>query len=76
LARRPARTSVVLGTTGTPMDSQSFSIVGAGDDSSREGEKCPGIAPAGVYPIEVLVALDGGAVHVRFAQVRPAVAAR
>jgi hypothetical protein len=61
----PEAQTVVLGATGTPMDSQSFSIVGAGDDASREGEKCPGIAHAGAYPIEVVVALDAGAVHVR-----------
>lgn len=53
--------TVVLGATGTPMDSQSFSIVGAGADSSRGGGKCPGVAHAGAYPIEVVVALDGGA---------------
>jgi hypothetical protein len=64
----PEAETVVLGTTGTPMDSQSFQIVGAGADSSRDGEKCPGIAHAGAYPIEVVVALDGGAVHVRLVE--------
>jgi hypothetical protein len=61
----PEAETVVLGSTGTPMDSQSFEIVGAGADSSRDGEKCPGLAHAGAYPIEVVVARDGDAVHVR-----------
>jgi hypothetical protein len=60
----PEAETVVLGTTGTPLDSQSFSIVGAGADPSREGEKCPGIAHAGAYPIEVVVAREPGSVHV------------
>jgi len=64
----PEAETVVLGTTGTPMDSQSFQIVGAGADSSREGGKCPGLAHAGAYPIEVVVALDSGAVHVRLVE--------
>jgi hypothetical protein len=61
----PEAEAVVLGTSGTPMDSQSFSIVGAGADSSRDGFKCPGIAHAGAYPIEVVVAKDAGTVRVR-----------
>ena len=61
----PEAETVVLGTTGTPMDSQSFSIVGAGDDSSRDGLKCPGLDHAGAYPLEVVVTKDAGAVHVR-----------
>jgi hypothetical protein len=61
----PEAEAVVLGTTGTPMDSQSFSIVGAGSDESRDGLKCPGIAHAGAYPIEVVVARDGASVRVR-----------
>jgi hypothetical protein len=40
-----------------------FSIVGAGADSSRDGLRCPGVAHAGAYPIEVVVARDGGAVR-------------
>ena len=61
----PEAEAVVLGTTGTPMDSQSFAIVGAGADSSRDGGKCPGLAHAGAYPIEVVVAKDAGSVRVR-----------
>jgi hypothetical protein len=47
---------MILGTTGTPMDSKSFEIVGHGADKSREDFECPGIAYAGAYPIEVVVA--------------------
>jgi uncharacterized protein YcfJ len=64
----PEAETVVLGTTGTPMDSRSFEIVGAGADSTRDGGKCPGLAHAGAYPIEVVVARDAGAVHVRLVE--------
>ena len=47
---------VILGTTGTPMDSKSFEIVRHGSDQSREDFECPGIAYAGAYPVEVVVA--------------------
>jgi hypothetical protein len=61
----PEAEAVVLGTTGTPMEAKSFDIVGAGADSSRDGLKCPGLAHAGAYPIEVVVAKDAGSVRVR-----------
>jgi hypothetical protein len=44
-----------MGTTGTPMDSKSFKIVKAGSDTSRKKFKCPGIAHAAAYPLEVVV---------------------
>ena len=61
----PEFETVVLGSTGTPMDSRSFSIVKAGDDKSRKGLKCPGLAHAAAYPIEVVVAKEGNDVKVR-----------
>jgi hypothetical protein len=61
----PEAEAVVLGTTGTPMDTKSFAIVGAGADSSRGGLKCPGLAHAAAYPIEIVVARDAGSVRVR-----------
>jgi hypothetical protein len=61
----PEAETVVLGSTGTPMDSRSFEIVGAGADSSRNRLKCPGLAHAGAYPIEVVVTKDAGSVRVR-----------
>jgi hypothetical protein len=61
----PAYETVLFGTTGTPMDSKSFDIVGAGADESRENLKCPGLAHAAAYPIEIVVAKDGDAVTVR-----------
>jgi hypothetical protein len=61
----PEHETVVFGTTGTPMDSQSFSIVGAGGDDARRSYQCPGLAHAGAYPIEVVVTREGEQVKVR-----------
>ncbi len=55
----------VFGTTGTPMDTKSFSIVGAGADKSRKKLSCPGLAHAGAYPIEVVVAREGTTIRTR-----------
>lgn len=55
----------VLGTTGTPLDTQSFGIVGAGADESRANLRCPGLAHAGAYPIEVVVATEGVTIRTR-----------
>lgn len=57
--------TVVLGTTGTPMDSQSFSIVDAGADEKRASYACPGLAHAAAYPIEIVVTRDRDVVRVR-----------
>ncbi len=65
----PEFETVVFGTTGTPMDSKSFSIVGAGADEAREKLKCPGLAHAAAYPIEVVVAKEDGAVKARLVEV-------
>lgn len=65
----PEFETVVFGTTGTPMDSKSFSIVGAGADQAREKLQCPGLAHAAAYPIEVIVAKEDGAVKVRLVEV-------
>lgn len=61
----PEAEAVVLGTTGAAMEAQSFRIVGAGADSSRDGLRCPGIAHGGAYPIEVVVSKEAGTVRVR-----------
>jgi hypothetical protein len=61
----PEQETVIFGSTGTPMDSKSFSIVGAGADAARHSFQCPGLAHAAAYPIEVVVARDGAAVKVR-----------
>jgi hypothetical protein len=60
----PVYETVLFGTTGTPMDSKSFDIVGAGADESHENLKCAGLAHAAAYPIEIVVANDGDAVKV------------
>ena len=61
----PEQETVIFGSTGTPMDTKSFSIVGAGADETRDSFKCPGLAHAAAYPIEIVVARDGNAVRVR-----------
>ena len=55
----------ILGATGTPMDTRSFAIVGAGEDASRADFACPGLAHAGAYPIEVVVAHEGVTIRTR-----------
>lgn len=61
----PNRKIAILGTTGPGMESRSFSIVGAGSDRDRKKYKCPGIAHAGAYPIEVVVRQEGNEVKVQ-----------
>ncbi len=61
----PEHETVVLGSTGTPMDSQSFSIVRAGADATRDAYRCPGLAHAAAYPIEIVVTREGDSVKVR-----------
>ena len=61
----PEFATVVFGTTGTPLDTKSFEIVGSGDDDARDDFKCPGLAHAGAYPIEVVVTKEGNDVKVR-----------
>ncbi len=61
----PGYQTVVFGTTGTPMDSKSFSIVKAGSDKSRKKFDCPGLADAGAYPIEVVVAKEDDGIKIR-----------
>jgi hypothetical protein len=60
----PEHKLVIIGTTGTPMDSKSFDIVKAGGDESRKDFACPGISHAAAYPIEVVVSQEGSAVNV------------
>jgi uncharacterized protein (DUF302 family) len=65
----PAYETALFGTTGTPMDSKSFSIVGAGADETRKKFKCAGLAHAAAYPIEIVVAKEDDAVKVRLVEV-------
>jgi hypothetical protein len=55
----------IIGVTGTQMEGKSFDIVGAGSDDSRGDDKCPGLAHAGAYPIELVVTTENDAVVVR-----------
>jgi uncharacterized protein YcfJ len=61
----PEQETVIFGSTGSPLDRKSFSIVGAGGDAARDSFQCPGLAHAAAYPIEVVVTRDGAAVKVR-----------
>ena len=61
----PEFETVILGATGATMESKSFDIVGSGSDDARSDLKCPGLAHAGAYPLEVVVTKDGGAVRVQ-----------
>lgn len=62
----PEYDTVLLGTTGTPMNTKSFNIVKAGSDKSRKKFSCPGLAHAAAYPIEIVVTKENGEVKVRF----------
>jgi len=65
----PEQETVIFGSTGTPMDSKSFGIVGAGGDDRRGSYQCPGLAHAGAYPLEVVVTREDGCVRVRLVDV-------
>jgi hypothetical protein len=58
----------VFGITGTPLDTQSFRIVGAGADKSRKKLACPGLAHAGAYPIEVVVSREGETIRTQIVE--------
>ncbi|HSG29080.1 MAG TPA: hypothetical protein VLA34_11415, partial [Candidatus Krumholzibacterium sp.] len=64
----PGSDVVILGTTGSPMDTKSFEIVGAGTDESRKEFRFPGLSHAGAYPIEVVVSRDGDEVKVEMVE--------
>ncbi len=55
---------VVFGVSGGAMEAQAFRIVGAGGDASRAAMRCPGVDHAAAFPIEIVVYLEGGRVHV------------
>jgi hypothetical protein len=59
--------TVILAITGSPLDSDSFSIVKAGSDRARKRMQCPGIAHAAAYPLELVVTRSGDATVVRTA---------
>ncbi len=61
----PEFQTVILGIAGTPLDTKSFDIVGAGDDDDRDNFKCAGLAHAAAYPFELLVVKEGNDCKVR-----------
>ncbi len=50
---------VILGVSGAAMETRAFRIVGAGEDDSRSDFKCPGLAYAAAFPLEVIIRRDG-----------------
>lgn len=62
----PEYNKALLGMSGTAMEAKSFSIVKAGSDKSRKKFKCPGIAHAAAYPIEVVVSQEGNNIKISF----------
>jgi hypothetical protein len=61
----PEYDTVIFGTTGTAMESKSFSIVKAGSNKDRKKLSCPGLAHAAAYPIEVVLVKDEDDVKVQ-----------
>jgi hypothetical protein len=55
---------VILGVSGAAMESKAFEIVGAGGDDARSGFKCPGLAYAAAFPVELVIRRDGAQVKV------------
>jgi uncharacterized protein (DUF302 family) len=60
----PGQNATLVGFTGGPMESKSYSIVGAGLDDSRAKFACPGLDHVAAYPLEVLVVQEGSEVKV------------
>lgn len=60
----PDEHAVVLGVSGAAMETRAFQIVGAGGDDARSRFRCPGLAYAPAFPIEVVVAQDSSGVRV------------
>ncbi|MEK7239955.1 MAG: hypothetical protein AAB224_05160 [Gemmatimonadota bacterium] len=55
---------VILGVSGAAMEAKAFGIVGAGNDDARSSFKCPGLAYAAAFPLELVVRRDGGQARV------------
>lgn len=56
--------TVILGVSGAAMEAKAFEIVGAGDDDERAHFKCPGVAYAAAFPLELVIRHDGAQVKV------------
>jgi len=54
----------ILGVSGGAMETKAFAIVGAGDDDARSSFKCPGLAYAAAFPVELVIRRDGSQVKV------------
>lgn len=58
----------ILGVSSPKMESKSFDIVKAGSDDSRKDFKCPGIAHAAAYPIEIVLKKEQGKIQVQIVE--------
>ncbi len=60
----PENGIAVLGVSSPAIEERSYRIVGAGSDKRRKNFKCPGIAHAGAYPMEVVIRQTNGVTSV------------
>lgn len=61
----PDQELMVIGVSGARLEGRSFEIVGAGSEGERDDLKCPGLAHAAAYPLELLVRNDQGTVRIQ-----------
>ncbi|MBU8921484.1 MAG: hypothetical protein KOO63_06670 [Bacteroidales bacterium] len=60
----PAFDVIILGTSGSSIDTKSFKIVGTGGDEFRKDFEYPGLSHAAAYPVEIVISKDGEEVKV------------
>lgn len=61
----PEQQAMLIGVSGAYLEQRSFEIVGAGSEDKRDDLKCPGLAHAAAYPLELVVRNDHGTVKVQ-----------
>lgn len=61
----PEQELLLIGVGGARLEGRSFEIVGAGSEGQRDDLKCPGLAHAAAYPLELVVRNDHGTVRVQ-----------
>ncbi len=60
----PENGIAIIGVSSPAVEERSYRIVGAGSDRSRKNFRCPGIAHAGAYPMEIVLRKANGKVSV------------
>lgn len=61
----PEQELTLIGIGGARLEGRSFEIVGAGSEGDRDDLKCPGLAHAAAYPLELVVRHDNGTVRIQ-----------